>query len=32
VPNIFKAKEEDFTKQTHTVFGDSFINFSVIKK
>jgi len=32
VPNIFKAKEEDFTKQTHTIFGDSFINFSVIKK
>jgi hypothetical protein len=32
VPNIFKAEEEDFTKQTHTVFGDSFINFSVIKK
>jgi hypothetical protein len=32
VPNIFKAKEEDFIKQTHTVFGDSFINFSVIKK
>ena len=32
VPNIFKAKEEDFTKQTHTVFGDSFINFSAIKK
>ena len=32
VPNIFKAREEDFTKQTHTVFGNSFINFSVIKK
>ncbi|MBK5192869.1 MAG: CocE/NonD family hydrolase [Flavobacteriaceae bacterium] len=32
VPNIFKAKEEDFKKQTHTVFGDSFINFSVIRK
>jgi hypothetical protein len=32
VPNIFKAKKEDFTKQTHTVYGDSFINFSVIKK
>lgn len=32
VPNIFKAREADFTKQTHTVFGDSFINFSVIKK
>jgi len=32
VPNIFEAKEEDFKKQTHTVFGDSFINFSVIKK
>ena len=32
VPNIFHAKKEDFTKQTHSVFGDSFINFSVIKK
>ncbi len=32
VPNIFKAKEEDFTSQRHSVFGDSFINFSVIEK
>lgn len=32
VPNIFEAKKEDFTKQTHTVYGDSFIKFSVIEK
>ncbi len=32
VPNIFLAKEEDFTKQTHTVYGDSYINFSLLKK
>ncbi len=32
VPNIFEAKEEDFTKETHTVYGDSYINFSVMKK
>ncbi len=32
VPNIFKAKKEDFTKQTHTVYGDSFIKFSVLEK
>ncbi|TDN87640.1 hypothetical protein DET49_11188 [Salegentibacter sp. 24] len=31
VPNIFKAEEEDFQQQTHTVFGDSAIEFSVIK-
>ncbi len=31
VPNIFKAEEKDFTKQTHTVYGDSFINFSVLE-
>ena len=31
VPNIYKAKAEDFTKQTHTVFGDSEIQFSVLK-
>lgn len=30
VPNIFEAKEEDFKKQTHTVYGDSFIKFSVL--
>lgn len=30
VPNIFEAKEEDFKKQTHTVYGDSFIRFSVL--
>jgi putative CocE/NonD family hydrolase len=32
VPNIFEAKEEDFTKQTHTLYGDSFINFSILNK
>lgn len=31
VPNIFEAKEEDFKKQTHTVYGDSFIKFSVLE-
>ncbi|MFD2565585.1 CocE/NonD family hydrolase [Aquimarina rubra] len=31
VPNIFKAKASDFKKQTHTVFGDSSIEFSVLK-
>ncbi|WP_034920596.1 CocE/NonD family hydrolase [Gillisia sp. CAL575] len=32
VPNIFKAKVEDFKKQTHTIFGDSYIEFSVLKE
>ncbi|MBZ9630562.1 CocE/NonD family hydrolase [Salegentibacter sp. LM13S] len=32
VPNIFEAEEEDFQKQTHTVFGDSSIEFSVLKE
>jgi len=32
VPNIFKAKEGDFKKQTHTVFGDSTIEFSMLKE
>ncbi|MBI6117776.1 CocE/NonD family hydrolase [Salegentibacter maritimus] len=32
VPNIFKAEVEDFQAQTHTVFGDSSIEFSVIKE
>ncbi len=31
VDNIFEAEEEDFQKQTHTVFGDSAIKFSVVK-
>ena len=30
VDNIFKAKEEDFKTQTHTVFADSSIEFSVV--
>jgi len=32
VPNIFKAKAEDFKKQTHTVYGDSYIKVSVLDK
>lgn len=32
VPNIFKAKETDFQKQTHTVFNDSSIEFTILKK
>ena len=31
VPNIYKAKEEDFKNQTHTLFNDSSIEFSVLK-
>ncbi|MGW9685388.1 CocE/NonD family hydrolase [Flagellimonas sp. 2504JD1-5] len=31
VDNIFKADEEDFKTQTHTVFTDSSIEFSVLK-
>nr|WP_299339753.1 CocE/NonD family hydrolase [Allomuricauda sp.] len=31
VENIFKAKEEDFRTQTHTVFTDSSIEFSVLQ-
>jgi len=31
VPNIYKAKEEDFKNQTHTVFNDSAIEFTVLK-
>ncbi|MAZ72093.1 MAG: X-Pro dipeptidyl-peptidase [Flavobacteriaceae bacterium] len=30
VENIFKAKEEDFSKQTHKVFNDSSIEFTVL--
>ena len=30
VPNIYKAKAEDFTKESHSVFGDSEIQFSII--
>lgn len=32
VPNIFKAKKEDFKKQTHTVYGDSSVEFLWLKK
>ncbi|SKB38687.1 hypothetical protein SAMN05660776_0885 [Salegentibacter holothuriorum] len=32
VPNIFKAEEKDFQQQTHTIFGDSAIEFSVFKE
>lgn len=31
VENIFKAEEEDFKTQTHTVFTDSSIEFSVLQ-
>ncbi len=31
VPNIFEAKASDFTKQTHKVFNDSSIEFTIIK-
>ncbi|WP_452596492.1 CocE/NonD family hydrolase [Pontimicrobium sp. MEBiC01747] len=31
VPNIYKAKESDFKNQTHTVFNDSNIEFSILK-
>ncbi|MEM6863890.1 MAG: CocE/NonD family hydrolase C-terminal non-catalytic domain-containing protein, partial [Bacteroidota bacterium] len=31
VDNIFKAEEEDFKTQTHTVFTDSSIEFSVLE-
>jgi len=31
VPNIFKATEEDFKTQTHTVFTSSSIEFSILK-
>ncbi len=32
VPNIFKAKDEDFKKHTHQVFYDSEIEFSLLKE
>ena len=31
VPNIFKAKEADFTKQTHKIFNDSSIEFTILE-
>ena len=31
VDNIFEAEEEDFQKQTHTIFGDSAIRFSILE-
>ncbi|WP_121665487.1 CocE/NonD family hydrolase [Mesonia aquimarina] len=31
VPNIFEAEKEDFKAQTHSVYGDSSIEFSVLK-
>lgn len=31
VPNIFLAKEDDYQKQTHRVFGDSSIEFMVLQ-
>ncbi|OAD91984.1 X-Pro dipeptidyl-peptidase [Aequorivita soesokkakensis] len=32
VPNIFEAKTEDFKKQTHKVYNDSSIEFTILKK
>ncbi len=32
VPNIYKAKKEDFKKQTHTIYGDSYIQFTELKE
>ena len=32
VPNIFYAKETDFSKQTHKVFNDSSIEFTVLQE
>jgi predicted acyl esterase len=32
VPNIYKAKAEDFKNQTHTIFNDSNIEFSILSK
>ncbi len=32
VPNIFEAKATDFKKQTHRVYNDSSIEFTVLKK
>jgi putative CocE/NonD family hydrolase len=32
VPNIFKAKQTDFQKQTHTVYNDSSIEFTILKQ
>ncbi len=31
VPNIFKAKASDYKNQTHRVYHDSFIEFSILK-
>lgn len=32
VPNIFKADESDYKTQTHTVFGDSYVEFKELKQ
>ncbi len=32
IPNIYKAKESDFKKQTHSVFTNSSIEFTVLEK
>ncbi len=32
VPNIFEAKAEDFKKQTHKVYNDSSVEFTILKK
>ncbi|NCT18240.1 MAG: CocE/NonD family hydrolase [Flavobacteriia bacterium] len=31
VPNIFKAKETDFQKQTHTVYNNSSVEFTILE-
>jgi predicted acyl esterase len=31
VPNIYKADDKDYQKQTHKVFNNSAIEFSVLK-
>ncbi len=31
VPNIFKAKESDYVKQTHKIFNDSSVEFTIIE-
>lgn len=31
VPNIFKAKESDYTKQTHKIFNDSSVEFTIVE-
>lgn len=32
VPNIFKAEEADYKKQTHRIYGESRIQFKVLEE